>query len=67
MSRAKRLVIGAALLFMSFLLLGSGGGVNRGASAPWGQHTVAAAADVNAIMATGGCKAGTMVMTPDRR
>lgn len=60
MSRTKRALVGAVLLVMSFALLGSGGTAGRSSSETWsGQHVVAAAADINVIMATGGCKAGT--------
>ncbi|MBO0706758.1 MAG: hypothetical protein J2P43_00435 [Candidatus Dormibacteraeota bacterium] len=55
MSRTKRVVGGVVLLLMSFLLLGSGGSISRGTGAWSGQHMVAAAADVNTIMATGAC------------
>jgi hypothetical protein len=59
-SRTKRALIGAVLLVMSFALLGSGGTASRSSSETWsGQHIVAVAPDINAIMATGGCKAGT--------
>lgn len=60
-SRTKRLVLGAVLVFMSFLLLGSGGSISRGAGAWSGQHIVAVGADVHAIMATGACKPGAAV------
>lgn len=61
MSRMKRALIGGVLLLMSFALLGSGGSAGRSASSDtWsGQHIVAVAPDINAIMATGGCRPGT--------
>ena len=60
MSHIKRALIGAVLLVMSFTLLASGGSAGRSSSEAWsGQHIVAVAPDINAIMATGGCAPGT--------
>jgi hypothetical protein len=59
-SRTKRALIGAVLLLTSFALMGSGGSAGRSSSESWsGQHVVAVAPDINAIMATGGCRPGT--------
>jgi len=48
-------VLGGVLVLMSVLLLGSGGSSSRSAGSWSGQHMVAQAADINAIMATGAC------------
>ncbi len=61
MSLLKRVVVVIVLVLMSFLLLGSGGSLSRGTDARSGQHMVAVAPDVYAIMATGACKPGAAV------
>ena len=60
MSFTKRAVVGAVLVLMSFALLGSGGTASRSTDSwPAQHHITGVAPDINAIMATGGCKAGT--------
>ena len=58
MTRTRRAVIGIVLPLLTLVRLSCGGSAGRAPSAWSGQHMVAVAPDLNAIMATGACAPG---------